>query len=111
MPSVGLSRRYLNKDITHWVPTGDGYGGFSYSAPTVLKGRWESRVEKMVTLAGEEFVSQANIWLGISIDVGDYLFEGVSTEVDPNVAGASRVKIKSEIPSIRGSFVERKVIL
>lgn len=111
MPRASSLSRFHKQTITHWVPTGDGYGGFSYSTPVALKGRWQSNVEKMVTLDGEEFVSQAHIWLSVVVNVGDYLFKGTSVEADPNTVGASRVRIQTEIPSIRGTFVERKVIL
>lgn len=105
--------RFNNSDITHWAATPNGYGGFNYTAPTLLAGRWEGRIEKMVTLDGEEFVSKATVWVSADVTAGDFLYEGDARGIaDPStLAGAYRVQVFSKIPDIAGTNFERKAIL
>ena len=101
------------QSITHWSKgTPDGYGGVSYSSPTVLNGRWEDRIETIITAAGESTTSKAVVYLSVDVALGDYLFLGASSVADPTtLVGAYEVISIRKIPSIDGRRFERKVYL
>jgi hypothetical protein len=104
--------RFNNQDITHWPVQEDNVGGLTPSAPIALKGRWEDRIENLITPEGESFVSKAKVWVSADVAAGDYLFEGKSVVVDPlNLEGAHRVQMFSKIPDIAGTTFERKATL
>ena len=68
-----IATRHLRQDVTQWPVTGsDGYGGFTYGAPVLLKGRWEDKAVLFLTLENEEVVSNAIVYLSVDIAVGDY---------------------------------------
>ena len=67
----------LKHTITHWPVTGsDGYGGFTFGAPTVFIGRWEDRAEQYKDDMNEEHISRAIIYMSGDVNVGDYLANG-----------------------------------
>ena len=108
-----LVNNAANMDITHWAQGApDGYGGNSYSAPVVLKGRWEKRTDLVVSPNGENITSKARIFLDKEIGLGDYLYLGSSTVSDPRtVSGAYEVLQVRKIPSVDGTRFEYIVYL
>ncbi len=67
----------MNEDITHWPVTGsDGFGGFIFGTPVLLKGRWEEKAELYRDNENEEHVSQSVVYTSDEVDVGDYLALG-----------------------------------
>jgi hypothetical protein len=104
--------RNLRADVTHWVSTPDGYGGYTFAAPAALKGRWEDKTELFRNPAGEEDVSEAIVYISSDVAVADYLFEGVSTAADPTlVAEARQIKQFHKTPNLRHLSHDRKAFL
>ncbi len=92
------------EDITRWVTTDDGYGGFTYSDPSTIQGRWEDTVEQFITADGEVRNSQAILYLDTEVSVGDYLFRGTSAEVNPTALPlAFRVQRFRKTPDLRNA--------
>ncbi len=101
----------LPQDITHWTITPDGFGGNTFSTPTVLKGRWEKRAELFRTLAGDQEVSRGIVFLSADVEINDYLFEGESAAADPTTLDrAEQVRQFHKIPDLRNLEHERRAI-
>ena len=89
--------RRTRESITHWSNAGsDGFGGFTFGSPTLLKGRWEERAEIYTTDEGEEAVSTSIVYLYDVVSEGDYLSLGDDATVPvanpTSLATAHRVK-------------------
>lgn len=110
MPHVQL--RNLKQKATRWVLTPDGFGGWTYSIPTVLTCRWEQRQKMFRDPFGEEVVSNALVYLDGDVDVGDYLWQGETTTADPTtLAGAFRVRQFNRLTDLRNIEVQRLAYL
>ena len=106
--------RNLREDITHWPVIGsNGYGGFTFDTPVVLKGRWEDKNELFRTLDNEEEVSNAIVYLNTDVAVGDFLVRGDETaESDPtSVSGTFRARNYNKTTNLRNVMALRKVFL
>ena len=103
----------LNQDVTHWSTIPDGYGGFVFTTPVVLGGRWQKKREIIDRFgAGQEAVSAAQVFIDTDIDEGDYLFEGASVVADPSTLdGAFQVKKYEAVTDLRNINVTRKAWL
>jgi len=113
---MGFWSNKFNHNITYWAVTGsNGFGGFTFATPVLLKGRWEDRVEQFRNPRDEEEVSQSIAYLDVDVDIGDYLAEGdfVTTPTsDPTTLdGASRVRQRLRTTSLRSLEALRKVYL
>ena len=109
---MGIITRCLVQDVTHWVSTADGYGGYTFAAPVTLKGRWEDRAETFRDTRGEEATSDTVVYLDTDVAFPDYLFLGISTTADPQtLSGAHQVRQFRKIPNLRASAYERKAFL
>ncbi len=111
---MGQALRHLRQDVTHWPVTGsDGYGGFAYGAPVLLKGRWEDKAVLFRTIENEEVVSNALVYLSVDIAVGDYFGEGDFTATaDPTtISGTFRSKQYHKSTDLRALQALRKVFL
>lgn len=102
---------YSTEPVTHWVPTPDGFGGHSFSAPTVLNGRWEEKSERAMNSEGVEVVSNTVVFLDADVDEGDYLYRGSSVIADPTTLDARQVQVFQKIPDIRNVSSIRKALL
>jgi len=70
---------------------GDPING--YSAPEVIMCDYEGGLSKKLASLGAEIVAKNTVWTEFALAAaGDYLLIGVSTEVDPVVAGADEVR-------------------
>lgn len=110
--TIGL--RHLNQDITYWPIAGsDGYGGFTFGTPILLKARWEEKAELFIDLEMEEVRSKAIVYMPIDVENGDYLAEGNHTLVaNPGtLAAAYRVRNFGKVTDLRGMKSLRKVWL
>lgn len=106
--------RNLREDVTHWPVTGtDGYGGFTYGTAVKVKGRWEERTELFRTIENEEEASSAVVYLGVDVDVGDYLGLGDLTATnDPTtLSDTFRVRQQHRTTDLRNLISLRKVFL
>ena len=97
--------------ITHWTTIPDGYGGFTFSAPVVLEGKWEDIAELFTNENGETETSEAIVYLDTDVSNGDYLFQGESEQVDPTSVSSHRVKRFRRVTDIRRASTERKAWL
>ncbi len=109
-----IASRHLRQDVTQWPVTGsDGYGGFTYGAPMLLKGRWEDKNELFLTLENEEAVSNAVVYLSVDIAVGDYFGLGdlTSTNDPTTLAAAYRSRLYHKSTDLRALQSIRRVFL
>lgn len=98
----------LKQAATLWGATPDGYGGYTFGAPTAVLCRWEERSE---LLPNSTEMAKAVVYVDQDISVEDYLVLGTTTEVSPLVAGASRVREFKKVPDLRNLQALRKVWL
>ena len=102
-----------NDKVTYWgSPVVDGWGAKVFAEPKILKCRWEQNAERFVAYSGEQTVSNAVVFVPVNVDLGGYLFKGISESLDPlSVAGAFEIRQVHEIPDLRNMFKERRVML
>lgn len=103
--------RNLHQDVTYWVTTPDGYGGWTFGAPVHLKGRWEEKTEEFMDKTGAQAVSQAVVYLDTDVEVDDYLFNGFSNEVNPSLLKAYQIRRFDKSPDLRSVSFIRKAFL
>lgn len=109
---MSATLRNLREDITYWVATPSTYGGFVFSTPTTLKGRWEEKAMLFRDSTGDEVTSEAVVYLDTDVNVGDFLFHGSSAAADPTtVQGTKQIRQFSKIPDLRHVDYERKAFL
>ena len=99
--------------VTYWQNLGtDGWGDRSFAAPVVLMCRWEEIAEKFLMYDGEQKVSKAVVYIPQLLAIGDYLYRGLTSQVNPTVLpGAYEIKQIMEIPDLRRAFKERRAFL
>jgi len=102
----------LPQKVTSWTATEDGYGGHNFGTPSVIDGRWEDRQVEIRDATGSRYITKSVVYLNVDIAIGDYLYEGESTEADPTtLPTAHPVQQFSRIPDLRGVETERKAYL
>lgn len=109
-----LSLRNAHSEvITYWPPEGlDDYGLTRFGTPLKIMGRWENRIVKAVTANGEEFRTQAVVYLAEPVAIGGFLVRGDMREIeDPKMANGQEVKSFSSIPDLRNLTQENKALL
>jgi len=109
-------KRNLLHDVTYWPVTGsDGFGGFLFGAPVLLKGRWEDKCEMFLSYNNEEEASQAIVYLGDDVDIGDWLAQGdyaTSPTTNPTTLdNAYRIRMRNRTTDLRNVIAIRKVFL
>ena len=106
-------KRKLPDCATYWgSPTTGGYGNVVFSAPAIIKVRWEDKHEKFLTMNGEEAISHAVVFVESDVDIGGYLYFGDSTVEDPTtLVGARIIRQFLKTPDIQGLQHLRKAIL
>ncbi len=105
--------RNLKQSITFWSsPTPDGFGGNTFAVRKVIKGRWEDKTVLFINEKGIEVRSNAIVYLKEDAALGDWLFLGSSTAVDPTtIDGAREVRNFEKIPTLRAKNFARKAML
>ena len=104
--------RNLLEDVTHWVVTPDGFGGYTFGTPIALKGHWEGSNVLFRDPTGDEIVSEAIVYLSADVSPQDYLFLGTSVAADPTTLAAARpVKQFNKLPDLRKNNFARKAFL
>ena len=99
---------------TYWgSPVQGGFGDIIFSAPVLLKCRWEDTTEEFVDKEGDRHGSRAIVWTYEKLEVGGYLAKEDQTgQTDPTALNESLVIQRSdEIPDLRGLNMERKSYL
>lgn len=111
---MGFTRN-LTQDVTHWTLTGsDTYGGFTYSSPVRLDGRWEEKQELFIDENMEQVLSNAIAYLNTDIAPGDYLALGdhATTPIaDPTTISGYRVRNYGKVTDLKGLNALRKAWL
>lgn len=111
---MSLATRNLKDDVTYWTVTGaNGYGGYNFATPALVKGRWEERAEQFRDPDNEEHVSQSVVYLTLELQVGDYICKGDQTATaDPtSLSGARPIMQKSSVTDLRRLNSVHKVML
>jgi len=105
-----LSQRNRNQTATRWTSAGtDIYGNSSWNS-TSIKVRWEDTQIKTVDFQGNEFTSNAVIYTGEDIIVGDYLYLGSNVSTTPPT-GAYEVKNFRKTPNLKATDFMRRAIV
>lgn len=108
------------QDIVYWAnPTPDKFGGFTYTAPVDIKGRWEDRQVLFKDNEGNELMSKSIIFLGQDVDFGGYLYLGtlasIASAIDEthpkNVDGSEKIRGFTKIPNLRATDFERRAFI
>lgn len=111
---MGIAR-HLRDVLTLWTVSGrDGFGGYTFADPVTILGRWEQSQQKFITDAGEESVSQAIVYLGSDVTVGDWLGEGdLTASPDPTIDTVSSFRIRgfSRVANLRNSSNNRRAFI
>lgn len=104
------------QDATWWSVSPDGFGGDAFSAPKLIKVRWEIRAETFIgSIDRKELISDAVVFLGEDVSVGDYLALGDFT--NPAVANpttlpeAFKIQKYDEFTDLRSVSTMRRVML
>ena len=93
----GFPSRLYRHTLTWWQRTGvSGGGDPTFIPPEVIKGFWQDRAEEFRTPDGEQLVSRAAALVDAQVEVGDYLFLGISAVISPFDASALRVAAPRE---------------
>lgn len=106
--------RNLREKATIWEVTNESvYDGISFSAPTIIRCRWEDRTVLFRLLTGEEVASRSIVYVDRDVDIGTYIargeFDGVS---DPTtLPEAFRVRNTEKLTNLRNTEMERKLFL
>lgn len=103
----------LNQSITYWAKQApDGFGGYSWTAPTTFLGRWETRTELFIDPDGNEKRSRARVFVPQDVEIGGYVYLGTSAAADPlSVSGAYEIREFRKTPSVDGTVYERHALL
>lgn len=108
----------MNQEVTHWPVTGsDGYGGFTFGCPMLMKGRWEERTELFINIENESVLSRAIVYLlddvsnGDYLALGDYASEEVAVEDPGTLSGAYRIRNYGKVTDLRALNALRKAWL
>lgn len=115
---MNLTRNH-NQDIAYWgSPSPDGFGGNTFADAVDIKGRWEDTQQKFISSTGEESISKAIVYVGQDIEIGGWLFLGLSSTLssanqdEPElVSGAHEIRGFLKTPSLCGTEFERMVII
>ena len=87
--------------ITWWARTGaNQWGDPSFAAPVAIKGEWQQKDEMFVAADGEQLVASSVVHVDRDLSIGDYIFHGTATWVDPVASGGERIEgwRRSKIP-------------
>ena len=108
---MGFHTRNFYQDATYWTAGAkDLYGNPTWSSPVTVKCRWEDKQVKTIDFQGNEIISNSIVYLDVDLTLGDYLYNGISTDSSPPIS-AKEVRNFSKIPSLKGNAYQHKVIL
>lgn len=92
----------LSQTATWWASTGnDGYGKPTFASPSPVDCRWEDWRSLVLSGTMEESRITARVFLDFAPTVGDYLYEGESTEEDPTTVKDAREVLRvTKMPTV-----------
>jgi hypothetical protein len=104
-----------HQDLTYWAPLGeDRYGRKTFSAPGIIKGRWEDKAEEFTATGGQSVVSKAVAAVDRDLAVGGYLALGNHLALaDPELLTgvAQEIRVFQRAPDLRNVGVHRKAVM
>lgn len=104
--------RNMKQTLTRWTVTPNGYGGYTFGAPSTMLCRWEDRNVMYRDGQGIERVSNAVVYPELDLEVEEFVYKGTSTAADPTtVEGTFQVKQFNTVPDLRNVSVVRKAML
>jgi hypothetical protein len=108
-----MSLRDHPQDITYWAATPNGFGGNTFAAPVIVKGRWEDKQIMFFAPNKEEIQSKAVAYLEADVAIGDYIGPGDQTTfpVATSAPTAYPVMQFRKTPDNRFNSYERKAIM
>ena len=112
-------RSKLKDFAIHWPgSSNDGFGGYSYGDPAEYNVRWQDKQETFIDFDGEEQVSNAIVYLDVSIArKGSWMKQGQLTDLsssddDPKeIKDTFPVRGIQQSPTLRNKQVWYKVYL
>ncbi len=105
-----MSARHRKETATYWAHSvSDGFGGYVFAAPVLIKVRWEVKRELFINENNEEETSSSLVYMDHPMEVGDYVALGdhinlvTGTVLDPTTLGAVswRIKMHDRVSDIR----------
>lgn len=102
---------------TYWpAPSETGYGGVEFSAPVLLKTKWEDSIEQFTDLSGTVNTSRSIVYVMQDVDESGYLALGdyvtTSPVADPTtLKGAYFIKRVDKTRDLRGLHEEIRAYL
>lgn len=111
--------RHSKQTAVYWANAVDNRaGGWTFDAPVEVSVRWEDRAELYRDAKGEEAVSNAVVFVGQDMAIGEFLFLGALADVtaaqqtDPlKLDSAYQIGATEKIPNVRNDIQIRKVFL
>lgn len=99
-------------DITYWKKGDLDYMGQpEWDGPYTTKCRWEDEQRLFLTDNGREGRGRSVVYMPNNLlDMGDYVFEGISDEPVPPT-GSFEVKQPRRIKNLRGTRVEHRYVV
>lgn len=109
-------RILYNQTATLWQQTGnDGFGGKTFSLPTLIPVRWEDVEEIFNDFEGKELRSKARVYVDNDTEINneDYMYLGdLTSENDPrSIIDCYTVKKTSKIQTINSNFTTQELML
>jgi hypothetical protein len=101
------------EDATYWPPgVNDGYGGLVFPSPVSIKCRWQDDNQRVTTNEGDEKVTKSVVYPDQVVEVGGWLYRGVSIAADPrSVTGAGEILSAQSTRSVNGTQLFYKAML
>lgn len=101
-----------NQTITLWKHTGlDRSGVPTYSAPVTYQVRFEKQDRVIIDSEGREIRGSGVIYFETKVfDIGDYIAEGVYTELLP-IKGSYEIKNERSISNLSGTQWEYRALV
>lgn len=110
-----FTQRNLRQDLTYWAPSASGitndYGHAIPQAPTLIKGRWEDKVQQVRKPNGDEFIAQSEVLVDRDLEVGGHLALGDQTASSTPSSGAWEIQEFRKSPDLRNLGHERRAYL
>lgn len=103
----------MNESATYWrPPIRDAFDVQTFSAPVEVAVRWEYKAVMFRDPNGQEAVSNAVVYTAQQVEIGGYLFLGVSAAADPrSVVGAAEIRQIGRTMSLRATKRLNKAML
>lgn len=107
-----FAQKNLLQDVTYWAPGVENiYGQAASSAPVLIKGRWQDKIQQVIGSRGEEVTSSAMVFVDRDVAVSGFLALGDLTDQASPPAGAREIQNYSSIPDLRTLGAEKKAYL